>query len=99
MVDMQELLKAANAAAWERKHRGDMWSLAEEHMRLAGENHSRAESQLAFAASDGCSADAKSRHEALAPLFRAIGLLHLRIAKEYARASGLDVSGIEIPNE
>lgn len=81
-----------------RAERDRAWVEAERHMRIAEEYGNHGGSCASIAASEHSTDEQRLAYGRKIPLYRALYLAHLRMAREFARDSGVDVEGMEVPD-
>lgn len=101
MVNFQKVEEAGNVARYERRRREENWKRAEEHLGRAREAQSNEEYFRTWpdAHDSNMTEDERASSLRKARQYRFIALAQFRLALECARAPGLDVSDVEIPNE
>jgi hypothetical protein len=100
MMTLDEMKAKADAMRRDRKWRDGLWAAAERHLGLADEARAQREHCEAVAAGQldpGLTSAEKARNARLAEHWRVVGIGHVRIAAELASASGVDTSGLELP--
>lgn len=99
-MTLDDMKSAANAMKRDRMRRDELWAVAECHLRLAEEAHGQYQHCEAMAADRhglNPTPDEMARNGRLAKHWRLVSIGHQRMAAEWAKASGVDTSGLELP--
>lgn len=104
MVNLEKLDVARLEWKHAREHRDALWKTADAHLKMAvdaaGQVVGAKDSLKLHRDGRFAISEERVRHlEIEAQEMRTIAICHLRLAKQYFKDAGVDVSGVEIPSE